>query len=526
MGACDAGCEREAARRIISRLLGSSVCTRSEVQKIKHQVARELRLRRIPSNTAILSYASAEERRLLKPLLKLKPVRTLSGVAVVAVMAKPAPCPGECIYCPRGRNAPQSYTGEEPAALRAKACNYDPFLQVQARLKQLAETGHSISKVELIVMGGTFPALPREYRRWFIKECLDAMNSFPGQGRSLRLEDATAANESAGVRNVGITLETRPDYCREEHVDEMLEMGVTRVELGVQTLSEEVYRRVRRGHSIEDVVEATRVLKDAGIKVCYHMMPGLFSTPEEDLRMFQELFSNPAYMPDMLKIYPALVVEGTELYELWKRGEFTPYSDGQAASLIAEIKSQLPPWVRTMRIQRDIPARLIVAGVKKSNLGELVAQRLLSTGRRCRCIRCRELGRSGAGVPEPVLHRRSYAASGGTEVFLSIEDAAGEVLLAYLRLRYPSPDASRWEMQNSAVVRELKVVGEALPLGERGSSAQHRGYGRWLLAEAEALAEEAGYRRLLITSAIGTRAYYRRLGYERYGAYMAKRLGR
>jgi len=390
----EAEAEREAARRIIGRLL-EGACDRAQVQRVKYEVARELKLRRIPSNSSVLRYASSEERRRLLPLLRLKPVRTLSGVAVVAVMAEPAPCPGKCIYCPRGENAPQSYTGREPAALRASSLNYDPFAQVQARLRQLSETGHAVSKVELIVMGGTFPALPREYRRWFIKECLDAMNSFPGERRSASLEEAAARNEGAKVRNVGITLETRPDYCRQGHVDEMLEMGVTRVELGVQTLSEEVYRRVKRGHTLEDVVEATRVLKDAGLKVCYHMMPGLFSTPEEDLRMFRELFSNPAYMPDMLKIYPALVIEGTELYRLWQAGEFTPYDDEQAVELIAEVKSLLPPWVRTMRIQRDIPAELIVAGVRKSNLGELVLQRLRETGRRCRCIRCRELGRQG-----------------------------------------------------------------------------------------------------------------------------------
>ncbi len=514
--------EREAARRIIGRLLAG--CGRSEVQRVKHQVARELGMSRIPPNSTVLRYATPEERRRLLPLLRLKPVRTLSGVAVVAVMAKPAPCPGECIYCPKGKDAPQSYTGEEPAALRARSLGYEPFSQVHARLLQLRETGHAVSKVELIVMGGTFPALPSEYRRWFIKECLDAMSSFPGEERSRTLEEAIARNERAGVRNVGITLETRPDYCRREHVDEMLEMGVTRVELGVQSLSEEVYRRVKRGHTLEDVVEATRVLKDAGLKVCYHMMPGLFSTPQEDLEMFRELFSSSAYMPDMLKLYPALVLPGTELHRLWKEGEFTPYSTEEAVRVIAEVKSMLPPWVRTMRIQRDIPARLIAAGVKKSNLAELVQRRLEETGRRCRCIRCREVGRRGVEVAEPLLRIRTYTASGGRELFLSIEDEQ-EVLLAYLRLRYPSESAHRWEVEGSAVVRELRVLGEALPLGERGSSAQHRGYGRWLLEEAERLAAEAGYRRVLVTSAIGTREYYRRLGYERYGAYMAKELG-
>ena len=523
--------EAKAARRIIARLLEASP-SREEVQRIKAQVARELKLSRLPSNAEILSYASQEEREALLPLLKRKPVRTLSGIAVVAVMAKPAPCPGECIYCPRGEDAPQSYTGYEPAALRAKASDYDAFTQVYSRLEQLSAIGHSVAKVELIVMGGTFPALPREYRHEFVKDCIDAMNSFPNaRVRSTSFEEAARRNETARVRNVGITFETRPDYCREEHVDEMLSLGVTRVELGVQTLSDEVYLEVKRGHSVADVIEATRVLKDAGIKVGYHMMPGLFSSFEEDLEMFRELFTNPSFRPDTLKIYPTLVVKGTELYEMWRRGEFRPYSDEEAAQLIAEVKRMLPRWVRTMRIQRDIPAQLIVAGVRHGNLAEMVQLKLEEKNARCRCIRCRDAGhlayKAGVEIRDEnlSLEVENYDASLGKEHFLSIVDKESDALVAYLRLRFPSELAHRSEVKNAAMVRELRVLGEALPLGERSQQAeQHRGYGSRLLGHAEELAREAGFRRLLVTSAIGTREYYRRRGYSLLGPYMAKEL--
>ena len=516
---------------IIARLLEEKP-PREEVQRIKAQVARELKLERLPSNAEILSHASREEREALLPLLKRKPVRTLSGIAVVAVMAKPAPCPGECIYCPRGEDAPQSYTGYEPAALRARACDYDPFAQVTSRLEQLSSIGHSIAKVELIVMGGTFPALPWEYQQEFVKECIDAMNSFPGERvRSASFEAAVRRNETARVRNVGITFETRPDFCRPEHVDRMLSLGVTRVELGVQTLRDEVYRKVRRGHTVADVIEATRVLKDAGIKVGYHMMPGLFSSFEEDLAMFRELFENPSFRPDTLKIYPTLVVPGTELYEMWRRGEFEPYTDEEAAQLIAEVKRMLPRWVRTMRIQRDIPAQLIAAGVKHGNLAEMVQRKLKEARVRCRCIRCRDAGhlayKEGVEIREEnlALEVESYEASEGEEHFLSIVDKRSDALVAYLRLRFPSEHAHRREVRNAAIVRELRVLGEALPLGKRVPGAeQHRGYGSRLLTKAEELAGEAGFKRVLVTSAIGTRPYYRRRGYERLGPYMAKNL--
>ncbi len=358
------------------------------------------------------------------------------------------------------------------------------------------------------------------------------MNNFPspGAGNGVTLEQAQKLNEKAKVRNVGMTLETRPDFAKREHVDTMLELGVTRVELGVQTLSDEVYKKINRGHNVADVVEATQVLKDAGLKVCYHMMPGLFSSFEEDLRMFRELFSDARFKPDMLKIYPALVVKGTGLYELWKQGEFTPYNDEEALALISEMKKMLPQWVRTMRIQRDIPAQLIEAGVRKGDLGELVYRRLKEQNARCRCIRCRDVGhrtyREGIEIKEGEIEikHESYRASNGEEHFLSAEHEASDSLIAYLRLRFPSESAYRDEVKDAALVRELRVLGQSVPVGARSELAeQHRGWGETLLKRAEELAVRRGFKRILITSAIGTREYYRRFGYSKTGPYMGKR---
>jgi elongator complex protein 3 len=507
--------------------------TQEEALKAKRRFSKRYGLARIPSNAEILDSVPEGEREVLRGILMKKPVRTLSGVAVVAVMARPHGCPGECIYCPRGEDAPQSYTGREPAALRAKRAGYDPFEQVHGRLRQLEATGHTIDKSELIVMGGTFLAQDLEYQEWFVGRCIQAMNVYPeidaGQRTLTRIFEE---NEKAPVRNVGITFETRPDYSKKEHVDRMLSLGGTRVELGVQTLSDEVYRRVRRGHTLADVVKATRILKDSGLKVCYHMMPGLFSDPQTDLDMFHTLFDDPGFRPDMLKIYPTLVIKDTGLYDLWKAGQYTPYTDQEAVDLLVEVKRLLPKWVRTMRIQRDIPVQLVEAGIRRGDLGAMVYDRLKDEGERCRCIRCRDVGhlayKEGVEVNPEDIHvlKEEYPASEGGEVFLSVEDTRADALIAYLRLRFPSDQAHRPEVDaETALVRELRVLGPTVPLGERLEGAsQHGGWGGLLLGTAEEMAADRGLRKVLVTSAIGTRDYYRKYGYEGLGPYMGKGL--
>ncbi|KUK72168.1 tRNA uridine(34) 5-carboxymethylaminomethyl modification radical SAM/GNAT enzyme Elp3 [Methanobacterium sp. 42_16] len=538
----------KAGRSIIEDILEGKIKNRKDLEKAKFRVCREHQLDRFPRNSEILQTAREDEKEIVIPILKKKPTRTISGVAVVAVMCPPHKCPhGRCLYCPESTIAPPSYTGEEPAALRARMYDFNPYKQVYNRLQQLESIGHPLDKVELIIMGGTFPSRFLCFQEWFITRCLQALTDFGVKeynlnssdeytggncGGFLYLKDAQLANENSSVRCVGLTFETRPDYSQREDVDRMLDMGVTRVELGVQTLYNFIYHRVRRGHRVQDTVEATRILKDSGIKVAMHMMPGLFSGPERDLRMFKRLFSDEQFKPDMLKIYPCLVTEGSQLHELWKKGEYTPYSSEEAVQLIVEVKKILPKWVRTMRIQRDIPSQLIEAGVQKSNLGELVYNQLKREKVQCQCIRCREVGHQAAQGTHTQKENikllvEKYRASQGEELFLSQEDTKADVLLGFLRLRMPSEHAHRPEINdNTALMRELHVYGPMMPLGERTDELwQHRGYGEELLKKAEEISrEEYDKRELLIISGIGVRNYYRKFGYERKGPYMAKKL--
>ncbi|MBN2336793.1 tRNA uridine(34) 5-carboxymethylaminomethyl modification radical SAM/GNAT enzyme Elp3, partial [Candidatus Bathyarchaeota archaeon] len=453
----------------------------------------------------------------------------LSGVNVVAVMTKPMACPhGRCAYCPGGpeEDSPQSYTGHEPAAMRGIQNSFDPYNQVRSRMEQLEAIGHTVDKIDLIIMGGTFPASPREYQEWFVKGCLDAITG----ERSTTLDEAKQYAEMSPIRNVGVTLETRPDCLGEGDIDAMLDLGTTRVEVGVQNVYDDIYKLVDRGHTVQDVVGGTRRLKDSALKVCYHMMPGLpGSDDRRDLEGFRRIFTDPSFMPDMLKIYPTLVVKGTRLYEWWRDGEYEPFTTERAVELVARVKEMVPPWVRVMRVQRDIPLHQIAAGVDKSNLRQLAQERLREQGLICSCIRCREVGhRARQGVePEKLeLLKRVYRASGGEECFISVEDAENEVLVGFIRLRIPSDEVFRPEIiPRTGLIRELHVYGRMTPVGLEGYDWQHMGWGEALMEEAERVAkDEYGMDRMVVMSALGTKKYYDRLGYAGDGVYVSKRL--
>ena len=457
-----------------------------------------------------------------------KLARTISGVTPVAVMTQPMKCPGWCIYCPTYAAIPQSYTPESPAVLRAIKCGFDARKQIEIRLKVLAEMGHPTDKIELIVMGGTFLAQPKDYQYQFIKDCFDALN---GEA-SATLEEAKRLNEMAKHRCVGLCIETRPDWCGQEEVDRMLEFGATRVELGVQTLDDRIYKLVRRGHKVEDVVKATRLLKEHGFKVHYHWMPGLpGATPEGDLDLSARLFSDARFRPDGLKLYPTMVVAGTELERWYQEGRYQPYDNDTMTDLIASIKAIIPRYVRVSRVLRDIPAKFIVAGLKDS-LRDIVKQLMEQQATQCRCIRCREYGhraRDGWGIGQPRLVRADYEASGGREVFLSFEDA-GETLFGLLRMRIQAKLPAGLGLKTNgklALIRELHVYGPEVSLGQRKPAAvQHRGLGRALLLEAERLAgEEFGTPLIAVLSGVGAREYYRSdFGYALVGDYMVKKL--
>ncbi len=477
-------------------------------------------------NAVFLERLPAAERRSFAGAIVRKPTRSLSGVAVVAVMTAPARCPhGRCTYCPGGleSRSPQSYTGEEPSALRGAQFRYDAEAIVRHRLATLEQIGHATSKVEVIVMGGTFPSRPRTYQRIVLKGVYDGLNG----GRAATLEEAQEANAGAARRLVGLTVETRPDWCGAGVLPFLLDAGVTRIEVGVECLEAGVLARVGRAHDVRAVADATREARDRGLKVGYHMMLGLPGMdPAADLAGFRRLWAEDAFRPDFLKIYPTLVLPGTALYDDWRAGRYVPYDTPAAVDLLASLKRELPPWVRVHRIQRDIPARLIAAGVRTSNLRQLALERLRENGDRCRCLRCREPGRGATPPPEefgPV--RLDYAAAGGREVFLSYEHPATDRCAAYLRLRFPS---GRTEGGlGEPIVRELKVVGREIAVGSAASGAdgyQHRGFGSRLLAEAEAVARAEGSRRLFVMSAVGTRPYYAARGFRRDGPWMAKSL--
>jgi elongator complex protein 3 len=519
-----------AFREMISRILTLQPGD-DAIVAVKIDLCRKYGLHAVPKNSALLAAASPEDRVILRKILLVKPTRTLSGVAPVAVMTSPAPCPhGKCLPCPGGPDhpfkSPQSYTGEEPAALRAREHSYDPFAQVHARLGQFELLGHRVDKVELIVMGGTMTARTPEYQEQFVSRCIEAMNMYPGGTAAAEPRDIAAVqaeNETSAIRCVAITFETRPDWCRREHVDRMLRLGVTKVELGVQHVDDAILSYNRRGCTVDDTVEANTLLRDAGMKVGFHMMPNLpGSSIEQDKKMFETLFSDSRFRPDFLKIYPTLVTPGSEIEEHWKRGAYLPYSEEDMIDLVAYAKSLIPEYTRLQRIQRDIPAKLIVAGSRHSNFRQLAQNRLKATGRRCRCIRCREIGRLPS-MAEPELQVLKYSCCGGQEHFISA--IADDSLIGFTRLRFPSRVHSP-ELENAAVMRELHVYGSLVPVGKDAESEewQHRNYGKVLVSRAEEITRDAGFSSLAIMSGIGVRPYYRRQGYERKGPYMVKEL--
>jgi len=509
---------QEYHQHLIGLLLSGEITNKDELQRRKVKLSGVYGLPGVPKNSETLALVPEERLPEVLEILRRKPVRTLSGVAVVAVMTSPAPCPhGKCTYCPGGveNNSPQSYTGKEPAARRAADNDFDPYRQVRSRIDQLSTIGHHTDKVDLIVMGGTFTSRPEEYREWFVNRCFDAFN-----GRdSLSLDAAHSLNEGAGHRVIGMTVETRPDSFTGDVASECMRLGATRVELGVQILNDAILASVNRGHGVAEVVEATRTAKDLGLKVCYHVMPGLpGSDPEQDIASFRQLFDDPDFRPDMIKIYPTLVVKGTKLYEDWMAGTYTPYGTDEAVRVIAEMKKLVPEYVRIQRIQRDIPVPLIEAGVDKGHLRELVKELLAQQGERCHCIRCREVGLLGMRDIDPgelAPKVISYEASGGQEEFISLV-LENDALAGYARLRKPKGD--------TALIRELKVFGRMARIGERGGEWQHLGLGGRLLEMAESSAREAGYSSIKVTSGVGVRGYYASRGYERQLPYMGRSL--
>lgn len=510
-----------------------------QLNKLKTRIASKYGLETSPRLVDIIAAVPLDHKKTLVPKLKAKPVRTASGIAVVAVMCKPHRCPhinmtgNICVYCPGGPDSDfeystQSYTGYEPTSMRAIRARYNPYLQTKHRVDQLKQLGHSVDKVEFIVMGGTFMSLAQDYRDFFIRNLHDALSGHTSND----VAEAVRYSEKSRTKCIGITIETRPDYCLKRHLSDMLAYGCTRLEIGVQSVFEDVARDTNRGHTVRAVCESFTMSKDAGFKVVSHMMPDLPNVDfERDVEQFIEFFENPAFRADGLKIYPTLVIRGTGLYELWKTGRYRSYPPDVLIDLIARILALVPPWTRVYRVQRDIPMPLVSSGVEHGNLRELALARMKDLGTHCRDVRTREVGiqeiHNKVRPYEIELIRRDYYANEGWETFLSYEDPEQDILVGLLRLRKPSADSFRPELKEGvSVVRELHVYGSVVPVAARDPGKfQHQGFGTLLMEEAERIAaEEHGAHKISVISGVGTRNYYRKLGYELDGAYMSKSL--
>lgn len=449
-----------------------------------------------------------------------KPIRTLSGVTPITILTKPYPCPGKCAFCPTEIDMPKSYLSKEPAAARAKLSQFHPRIQIEYRLQQYRQNNHPTDKIELIILGGTWSFYPKSYQTWFIKTCYDAFN----RKEARTLKEAQSLNESVKHRVIGLTIETRPDFISPVEIKRLRQLGVTRVELGVQTVYADILRKNQRGHSLTQTINATRMLKEAGFKVNYHMMPNLpGSNKKRDIKMFDILFKNPDLQPDMLKIYPCILLENTLTYKWYQQGLYEPYTKTELLDLAVEIKKRVPPYVRIMRFYRDIPKEYIQGGSTTSNIRELIAETMKKRNLKCQCIRCREI-KDQQRFKKLDLRITNYKASQGTELFLEYIDKNGRIY-GFLRLRINNSRSclAFKSLGDSALIRELHVYGQSTPLNAKGK-VQHRGLGSKLLRKAEEITKKYGFKRIAVISGAGVRDYYRKFGSILEDTYMVKRL--
>lgn len=465
-----------------------------------------------------------EKSKIIEDLLKKRPIRSLSGIVNVSVLTKPYPCPGKCLYCPAEEGIPKSYVSGEPAVERAKKLKFNPYLQVKRRIKMLESEGHPTDKIEVRIVGGTWSYYPRKYQTWFVKRCFDACNEKSGKS----LKESQRLNEKAKHRMVGLSIETRPDFIGEAEIKQLRELGVTMVELGVQSIDEIVLKLNARGHGVKEIIFATKTLKDAGFKVLYQMMPNLFgSSFKKDEKMFAELFRNPDFRPDSLKIYPCAVLKEAPLYRQWKAGKYKPYSAKILVRLIGEIKKNIPYYVRIQRITRDIPSDTVLAGPAKiSNLRQIILENMKKEKQKCGCVRCREVRRNYDPEEKTFLFRQDYEASEGKEIFLSFENKNRDKLYSLLRLRIPSSLTHPFlALRNAAIIREIHTYGASVPISEIKNAPQHRGFGKILIKEAEKIAKrEFRLDKMAVISGVGVRHYYRKLRYYLNGTYMVKKI--
>jgi elongator complex protein 3 len=520
----------------IKELLKKPMKNEADLASFKRKLAKERGMKCLSNVELLKTYHKLlknkriKKSKILENLLIKRKIRSLSGVVVVSVLTKPFFCPGKCVFCPTEKGFPKSYLSGEPAAERAKRLKFDPYLQVKKRLESLEKQGHPTDKIELRVIGGSFSVYPKNYKIWFIANCFAAANKKNKiSDKKIDweiLEKKQKRNEVSKSRIVGLSIETRPDLVNKGEILNLRKLGVTMVELGVQTIFDEVLERCKRGHGVKETILATKLLKDAGFKVLYQMMPNLpGSDCKKDFECFKEIFENPDFKPDWLKIYPCVVCKNSELYKIWKKGDYKSYSDRTLINLLIKIKEKLPYWIRLARLFRDIPSPKIKGGCKISNLREVVLDEMKKEKKACHCIRCREVRGSYNPKEKIFLFREDYEALDGKEIFLSFENKKRDKLFSFLRLRIPSGDNFILVLKNSAIIRELQTYGQLVPISENKVAPQHKGLGKKLIKTAEDITKkELDLNRISVISGVGARDYYRKLGYKLRDTYMMKEL--
>lgn len=522
-----------------TEILSIPISSLSDLENAKRQIAKKYKIGTLLNSLILEQYRQhlklgAKRDLLLEKLLRKRSVRTLSGIAPVAVLTKPYECPGQCAYCPREKDVPVSYLSNEPAVMRAIRCHYDPYRQVTLRLKSLEDNGHEPQKIEIIVIGGTWSYLPQKYKYWYILNCFKAANDYTKNRKNLKvkrlkspirlaekltelkraLQVEQKKNENALYRIIGLTLETRPDYINEKELIEMRTLGCTRVEIGVQAIDDKVLKLNRRGHNVAEIVKATKLLKRYGFKITYHLMPALpGSTPQLDLKLFKKIFNDENFQPDQIKFYPTVVTKGSLLYDWYKKGKYLPYSDKVLQNLIIKCKALVPEYVRIIRLIRDIPGESIVAGNKITNLRQIMKNK----GVQCACIRCREAKEQNL-IENYQISVIKYRASGAWEYFIQAESQDKQILYGFCRLRI-----DRESPISPALIRELHVYGELVPPGAI-QKVQHRGLGKILMNQAEDLVRANKVKQIAVISGVGVRNYYRKLGYRLQESYLKKQL--
>lgn len=489
----------------------------------------------LPKATLILLYRQLLKDKQIKrneqveKFLVKNAIRTLSGVTVITVLTKPWECPGKCVFCPLEPGMPKSYLSNEPAAQRAVRFHFDPFNQVQGRIEALEKNGHKVDKLEIIVLGGTWSSYEKKYQDWFITQCFFAANTYGQKKKKVKsLESEQTINEKAKYRIIGLTLETRSDHVTEKEIIHLRKLGCTRVQLGIQHTDNKILKLIRRGEYLEDDIKATALLKKAGFKIDHHYMPDLpGATPAKDIAMMKHVYTKEDLQPDQVKIYPCIVNEYAQLYHWYKSGKYKPYGEKELIRVLLEIKKITPPYVRINRLIRDIPEESIIAGNDVTNLRQYLQKELERKNAPCVCIRCREARTRVSDAKKAKLFVRTYRASKGTEHFISYESPDKKILYAFLRLRFNDDPKRHFipALRGAAHVRELHVYGQMVPVyGSEKNRAQHLGFGKKLMQEAERRTKENNLNKLAVISGIGVRGYYRKLGYRLKDTYMIKSL--